>query len=116
MVENELQFVGWNEFRQMVPSIVQLEISRLDRAIETVRDDSDLYNALVKARFELKQFVECLQMADKNQLEMTCAPHLQAALLTVSMQSEATDGDTADTLRYVADRLNHVHDRMELIY
>lgn len=116
MVENELQFVGWDKFQRMVPSIVQLEISRLDRVIDATRDDSDLCNALVKARFELKQFVACLQGADKGMLETTCAPHLESALLTVSVQSEASDEDTADTLRYIADRLRHVHDRMELIY
>lgn len=116
MVENELQFVGWKEFQQMVPSIAQLEISRLDRVIETVRDESDLCNALVKARFELKQFVTKLEQAEKETLEETCAPHLEAALLTISVQSEAADESTTDTLRYIADRLSHVHDRMELIY
>ena len=116
MVENELQFVGWKEFRQMVPSIVRLEISRLGRVIEQVRRQPDLCNALVKARFELKTFVTCLQQAEKETLEETCAAHLQTALLTVSMQSAELDGSAAETLRYVADRLNHVNDRMELIY
>lgn len=116
MVENELQFVGWKEFQQMVPSIVQLEISRLARVIERVRDRPDLCNALVKARFELNAFVTCLRHADKKSLEETCAPHLQAALLTVSVQAAELDGDAAATLRYIADRLSHVNDRMELIY
>lgn len=116
MVENELQFVGWTEFRRMVPSIVQLEISRLGRVIEQVRDTPDLCNALVKARFELKTFVACLPQADRKTLEETCAPHLEAALLTISVQTGTADESTAETLRYIADRLNHVYDRMELIY
>lgn len=116
MVENELQFVGWKEFKQMVPSIVQLEISRLDCIIERVRDDPDRCNALVKARFELKKFVACLQQAEKETLEETCAPHLQAALLAVSMTPGEQGDDTAKRLRYIIDRLNHVHDRMEMIY
>lgn len=116
MVENELQFVGWKEFQQMVPSIVQLEISRLGRVIETVREDTERCNALVKARFELKQYVACLQEADKATLEDTCAPHLEVALLTISVQTNVSDDPTTETLRYIADRLHHVHDRMELIY
>ena len=116
MVENELQFVGWKEFQQMVPSIVQLEISRLSRVIERMRKTPDRCNALVKARFELNKFVTCLQQADKTSLEDTCAPHLQAALLAISMQAAELDGDDAATLRYIADRLSHVNDRMELIY
>lgn len=115
MVENELQFVGWEKFRQMVPSIVQLEMSRLERVIEQIRDEPDRCNAVVKARFELKQFVTCLQEAEKSELEDTCAPHLEAALLTLSMTPDAQD-DVGETLRYVADRMEHVHDRMKMIY
>lgn len=116
MVENELQFVGWKAFQQMVPSIVQLEISRLERIIQRVRDEPHVCNALVKARFELKKFAACLQQAEKESLEETCAPHLQAALLTVSMTPDDQDDDLAASLRYVADRLNHVNDRMKMIY
>lgn len=116
MVENELQFVGWKAFKQMVPSIVRLEISRLERLIQQVRSEPDRCNALVKARFELKTFVARLQQAEKATLEETCAPHLQAALLAVSMTPGERDDDTAERLRYIADRLHHVHDRMEMIY
>lgn len=116
MVENELQFVSWTEFQEMVPSIIQLERSRLERLIEGLQDRPELCNALVEARRELEDFVECLQTADKQALEETCAPRLEAALLTISMKADAEDGDVADTLRYIADRLTHVHDRMELIY
>lgn len=116
MVENELQFVRWTEFQEMVPPILQLEISRLERVIEGVKDQPELCNALVEARSELKEFSTALQEAEKKTLEETCAPHLEAALLTLSMQANGADGETAETLRYIADRLNHVHDRMELIY
>lgn len=116
MVENELQFVGWKKFREMVPSIVQLEVSRLERVVDGVQENTELYNAVVKARFELKAFADALQNADKDDLEETCAPHLEAAMLTVSMTPGDREGEVAETLRYVADRLEHIHDRMELIY
>lgn len=116
MVENELQFVGWKEFRQMVPSIVQLEIARLSRVIASTRGQPDVCNTLVKARFELDTFIACLRYADKDALEVTCAPHLQAALLAISVLAAELDEADAATLRYIADRLSHVNDRMELIY
>lgn len=116
MVENELQFVSWTEFQEMVPSIIQLEISRLERLIEGLQSETEVHNAVVKARFELEQFAACLQEGEKEDLEDTCAPHLEAALLTISMISTDPDDEAAETLQYVADRLEHVHDRMELIY
>jgi hypothetical protein len=100
----------------MVPSIVQLELSRLEQVIEGVQDRPELRNALVEARRKLEGFVECLQRADKQVLEESCAPRLEAALLTISMKADAEDGEVADTLHYIVDRLTHVHDRMELIY
>lgn len=116
MVENELQFVSWTEFQEMVPSIVQLEISRLERVIEEVRDQTELCTALMEARSELQEFSATLQEAEKETLEASCAPHLEAAMLTLSMKADEADGETAETLRYIVDRLNHVHDRMELTY
>lgn len=116
MVENELQFVSWTEFQEMVPSIIQLELSRLEGLIEGVKDRPELCNALVEARRKLEEFVGCLQEADKQVLEETCAPRLEAALLTISMKADSEEGEVAGTLRYIADRLTHVHDRMELIY
>lgn len=116
MVENELQFVSWPEFQEMVPSIVQLEISRLERVIGEVRDQTELCTALMEARSELQEFSTALQEAEKETLESSCAPHLEAALLTLSVQADGADEETAETLHYIVDRLNHVHDRMELTY
>lgn len=116
MVENELQFVGGEKFRRMVPSIIRLEISRLEGLMEQIRDASDLRNAIVKARFELTEFAACLREAETDDVEETCAPHLETALLTVSMLSSQQDDEISDTLAYVADRLEHVHERMKMIY
>lgn len=114
MVENEIQFLSWGEFRQMVPSILQLEVTRLGTLIEAAGEDTDFRNALAKARFEVKQFIACVQKADKATVEEVCAPHVQTALLNVSLLDR--DEDTMATLHYIIDRLQYVNDRIALIY
>ena len=116
MVENELQFLSWTEFRQMAPSILQLEVTRLGTLIDASGGATDFRNALVKARFEVKQFIACVQQAEKETVEEVCAPHLQAALLNVSLVNTNRDEETTATLHYVIDRLKYVNDRIALIY
>ncbi len=115
MVENEIQFLSWTEFRQMAPSILQLEVTRLGTVIDASRGATDFCNVLVKARFEVKQFIACVQQADKENVE-ACAPHLQAALLNVSLVHTNRDEATAARLDYVIDRQKYVNDRIALIY
>ncbi len=116
MVENEIQFLSWTEFRQMAPSILQLEMTRLGTLIDAAGGATDFRNALVKARFEVKQFIACVQQAEQETVEEACAPHLQAALLNVSLVNTNRDEETTATLNYVMDRLKYVHDRIPLIY
>ncbi len=112
---NELQFLSWTEFRQMAPSILQLEVTRLGTLIDASGGATDFRNALVKARFELKQFIVCVEQVDKENVE-ACAPHLQAALLNVSLVHAHRDEETTARLNYVMDRLKYVNDRIALIY
>ncbi len=112
---NELQFLSWNKFRQMAPSILQLEVTRLGTLIDASGGAIDFRNALVKARFEVKQFIACLQQADKDNVE-ACAPPRQAALLNVSLVHTHRDEATAARLDYVINRLKYVNDRIALIY
>ena len=116
MVENEIQFLSWTEFRQMAPSILQLEVTRLGTVIDASAETTDFRNALVKARFEVKQFIACVQQAEQETIEEVCAPHLQAALLNVSLVNTNRDEETTATLHYVMDRLKYVNDRIPLIY
>lgn len=115
MVENEIQYLRWSEFRQMAPTILRLEIDRLGALIDAA-DDADFRNALVKARFELKQFVACVASAERDTVEATCAPPLQAALLAVTLVHPTDAAPTTATLAYIIDRLRYVHDRLALIY
>ncbi len=116
MVENEIQFLSWTEFRQMAPSILQLEVTRLGTVIDASRGATDFRNVLVKARFEVKQFIACVQQAEQETVEEACVPHLQAALLNVSLVNTNRDEETTAALHYVMDRLNYVNDRIALIY
>ena len=116
MVENEIQFLSWKEFRQMAPSILQLEISRLDGLRAAAAGDWDFHNVLTKARYEVAQFVACLEAAEKDTLAETCGGHLHAATLALSVVLADRDAATAATLAYVLDRLRYVTARIELIY
>ncbi len=59
----------------------------------------------MKARFEVKPFIVCLQQTDKENVE-ACAPPLQVALLNVSLVHAHLDEETtAARLDYVIDRL-----------
>lgn len=116
MVENEIQFLSWKEFRQMAPSILRLEVTRLGGLIDATPPEAlDVRNALVKARFEVQQFVACLENAEKAYAK-ACASHLQTALLNVSIVNTNPNAEEATTLNYIADRLGYVSDRLALIY
>lgn len=116
MVENEIHFLRWNEFRRMAPAVLQLEVARIDRLIRTQPVGTDFYNTLIKARFELKNFMACLEGAEKESLEECCAAHLRAALLLVSMRPADLDENTRHTLNYVLDRLKYICDHIGRIY
>lgn len=113
---NELQFLSWSAFRQMAPSIVQLEINRLSKLMRTLHRPGDYYNAIVRARFELKQFVACVERTEKDMIETTCAPHLRAAAVNISFEPDGLDAATKATCDYVLDRLNYILDSIRLIY
>lgn len=116
MVANEIQFLSWLEFNQMAPSILRLEVRRLETLIRAGGHDVAVHNALVKARFEINRFITCLAHADRASLEAACAPHLHAALLALAFDPHALDAAARPTLAYVIDRLTYVLDRIGLIY
>ena len=113
---NELEYLSWGEFRDMAPSILQLEVTRLGTLIAGSPSDSDFHNHLVRARFALKQFIACIEQAEKDTIEATCGAHLQAAIMSMSFQPENLDPDTKKTCSYILDRLNYAHYRIGLIY
>ena len=113
---NELEFLSWKEFKQMAPSIVQLEISRIGDMIDAPATHIDYRNALVRARFELRNFQECLRQADGPPLSDSCVAHLRTAIIGLSMQNQIQDEHEATTLNYICDKLNSVLKRIDLIF
>jgi len=113
---NEIQWLSWGEFKQMAPSILQLEITRLGKLIEECEPDTVFHNNLVHTRFALKQFIDCLGSAKKDTFADTCAGYLSAAIAGMSFALQELDDETAKTCAYVLDRLNYVYYRIGLIY
>lgn len=98
----------------MAPSILRLEITRLGGLINATPPEAlDVRNALVKARFEVQQFVACLENADPSTTK-ACASHLQAALLALSF--DEPEWIPRQTRAYIIDRLTYVLDRIALVY
>jgi len=113
---NEIQFLSWGEFRQMAPSILQLEVTRMGNIIKSSPDDTEFCNSLVRARYALQQFIACVSNAERDTVEQSCAGHLREAIMHASFQTESLDDDTRNTCRYILDRLNYVYNRIALIY
>lgn len=113
---NELQFVSWSEFKQMVPTILQLEVTRIGQLIELSRGNVDFHNALVGSRYALRQFIASVPDACQETIAETCAPHLRAAILNFPPPPDNLDARAKETCRYVLDRLKYVNNRIDLIY
>ena len=109
MVENEIQYVPWSQFRQMVPSILSLEVLRLSRCIDRIEPGAETRNELVQARFNLRQFISCVAEASQQSVD-DCTPLLHSALLQVLPSAGQPELD------YVIDRLTYVHNRIPYIY
>ena len=113
---NEIQFLSWSEFKQMAPSILRLEVTRLEKIIQAFRENTEYHNSLVRARFALKQFIGCIEETEKGKLEETCSAYLRTAIMNMSLEPEGLDDHTKQTCSYVLDRLKYVYHRIRLIY
>ena len=113
---NELEFLSWKEFKQMAPCIIQLEISRIGDIIDAPATHIDYRNVLVRVRFELRNFQECLRQADGPPLRDSCVAHLWTAILGLSIQNQIQDENAATILKYICDKLNSVLNRIDLIF
>ena len=113
---NEIEFLSWKAFKQMAPSIIQLEISRIGAIINNPKTHIDFRNVLVRARFELKRFQECLHQAAGPPLRVSCVVHLRTAIMCLSISNQIQDKKTGATLKYICDRLNSVMKRIDLIF
>lgn len=100
----------------MAPSILQLEVTRLGTLIRLVGAELGVRNALVRARFELQQFILCVTEAEKERVSDACIAHLHAALLSLSPLNFEAQAEAAEMLNYIVNRLTYVNKRIPLIY
>lgn len=108
----------------MAPAILNLEISRLGRLLPEVAGRTGVYNALVKTRYELRQFVQLIENSEgvsppeqaPTSLPGQAREHLSAAVLALALAAEQMDAETRRTAAYVLERLRHVEERIDLIY
>ena len=113
---NEIEFLSWEEFRRMAAPILQLEITRLSRRIETFALDQDTHNRLVKARFHMRKFEKLLTESDKTSVADQCRPVISDAILALTPEIPADDSETREICEYVLDRLNYLHMKMDYLY
>ncbi len=113
---NEIEFLSWDQFKQMAPSILQLEVTRLGKLLQGSTGNTDLHNGFVRARYALGRFIACIEHADKDTVEDACLEHLRAAIMSMSFQSDHMDDEMQETRRYVLVRLKYVYNRIALIY
>ena len=112
---NEIDFVGWPEFRRMAPTVVGLEIGRLERLIDADDIGSEFYNALVRTRYALRNFIDGIETSEKDSVTPR-TKRLEQALLGLSAAVEHGDEQKTETIRYIAHRLTYIHNRLKLIY
>ncbi len=113
---NELEFLSWKEFQQMGPAIIQLEITRIHKLSNQFTSETDFYNSLVKARFELKKFVVCVEETKHGPLPDSGMDHLRNAIMSISLGESNRDQATNQTLNYILERLNYVYNRIGFVY
>lgn len=113
---NELDFVSWEEFRQMAPSITQLEVSRIGKLLKNLEPGSETHSVLVKARYELRCFGKCILAAALRKDAAGCLEHLRLAIINLSFHDKDLDEPAIEIRNYILDRIRYVHDRIGLIY
>jgi len=113
---NELDFLDWEEFRQMGPPIVKLEIQRIERLLAHNELDEGVRDGLLRARLELVRFVAELEGPSAAQQLNIMSEHLRRAAFNVGIHAEQGSEDENGQIRYIADRLGYIHNRMGLIY
>ena len=109
MVENEIQYVSWKQFQQMVPSILGLEVARLTRHLAAESPPAAEHNIIVKVRYDVKCFIKCVADVEKHRVHQ-CAEYLTSALLNAALLPEHP------SVAYIVGRLQYVRDRMPYIY
>jgi len=113
---NELHFMNREEFARMVPTVLQLEVSRLGMVLTRFEPGTDAYNAVVTARHRVGKLREGLQSVLTSDEVADHERDLETAIMSVSIRDEDVPRDVQRELVYVADRLVYILGQMRLLY
>lgn len=113
---NELEFTNWKDFKRMAPSIVQLEITRISGIISSLETTDSIHNHLVKARFDLKIFLENLEKQTKRKLSESDISPLQSAIICISNIQIKQNEKIHFKMTYILNRLNDLLDKCKMVY
>ena len=112
MVENEIHYLSWKEFQQMTPTILSLEVTRLEKILSQDTWSLGDRNELVRARHALQQFIDCVSKANKQNSEH-CTSFIEASCLHAAVVAGAV---SLPALDYVVDRLQTTRAKMSYIH
>lgn len=113
---NELHYVSRDTFAQMAPSVLRLEMGRMDKLVARLPLEDERRNALVTARYRLG-LLRDLVTGDFLRADLgVCDHHISAAILAVGLRpSGGPDPDLDALLDNIADRLGFVRERLRRI-
>lgn len=109
---NEIHFVDREEFLQMAPAIVQLEITRLSEMLAGLEPGSDVFTAVVATRYQLKEFLSELA-SERKKKHTFSTDRVSAAILCLGASENCTEQSVKNSLVYVADRLGYILAQMK---
>lgn len=113
---NELEFTNWKDFKRMAPTIIQLEIGRISEMIDSFETPGYIHNHLVKARFDLKIFLDKLQKQTNNKLSESDLSPLRSAIICISNIQIKQNEKVHFKMTYILDRLNDLLNKCKMVY
>jgi len=113
---NELEFTNINDFKRMAPSIIQLEISRLSKIIDSFEASSSTHNLLVKTRYDLNEFQKVVETFKEDKIDDHHLAKLYSALFSIATAAENSDKTIKIKMDYIIDRLNDLLNKCKMIY
>jgi len=119
---NELRYMSVHEFTRMAPTVVGLEVARLDELARRLSPGSALHEAVVTARYRLHLFLDEINglSDDASKVNLTsleaCSEHIDASLLCMAAGQNAQDPTARGTFEYVAGRLDYIHSQIHRLF
>ena len=112
---NEEHFITVSDFASNAPAVIRLEVARISSVLRRLEIGSDSYNEIVSARHRLTTLVSKIEELAADVLEQHLFDLLEAAILSISLESAAIAIDRSEDsaeLNYTANRLDYINKQM----